>query len=121
MTSPARPPVGLGQAPSARQRAATLRALHVPGHPLVLPNAWDAASARMVTDAGFPVIATSNASTASVLGYADSEAAPCRGGPRRGLRIVRAVRVPVTVDLERGDPLRAAELVERLAGTGLLG
>lgn len=121
MTSPASPPVGLGQAPSARQRAATLRALHVPGHPLVLPNAWDAASARMVTDAGFPVIATSSASTASVLGYADSEAAPVEEVLAAAGRIVRAVRVPVTVDLERGYRLPAAELVERLAGTGAVG
>jgi 2-methylisocitrate lyase-like PEP mutase family enzyme len=108
-------------APSAPQHAAALRALHVPGHPLVLPNAWDAASASMVTEAGFPVIATSSAATASVLGYADGEAAPVAEVLAATARIVAAVSVPVTVDFERGYRLPPAELVERLAGTGAVG
>ena len=37
-----------------------LRSLHVPGSPLVLPNAWDVASAKAVVDAGFPVVATTS-------------------------------------------------------------
>jgi len=61
---------------ASSQKAATLRALHVAGDPLVLPNAWDAASARLVEAAGFPVVATSSAATAAVLGYDDGEAAP---------------------------------------------
>ena len=105
----------------ARPQAATLRALHVPGHPLVLPNAWDAASATMVVDAGFPVIATSSAATAAVLGYPDGEATPVEEVLAAVARIVRAVSVPVTVDFERGYRLPAAELVERLAGTGAVG
>ena len=121
MTSPASPPVDLDKAPSARQRAAALRALHVPGHPLVLPNAWDAASAAMVVDAGFPVIATSSAATASVLGYADAEATPVEEVLAAAARIVRAVSVPVTVDFERGYGLKPAELVERFAETGACG
>src|SRR6202035_6042528 len=111
MTPPASPPVDLGKAPSARQRAAALRALHVPGHPLVLPNAWDAASAAMVVDAGFPVIATSSAATSAVLGYADSEATPVEEVLAAVGRIVRAVSVPVTVDFERGDRPPAPEMV----------
>ncbi|HVX44675.1 MAG TPA: isocitrate lyase/phosphoenolpyruvate mutase family protein [Mycobacteriales bacterium] len=55
--------------------AAVLRGLHVPGDPLVLPNAWDAASARMVEEAGFPAVATSSNATAAILGYADGEVA----------------------------------------------
>jgi 2-methylisocitrate lyase-like PEP mutase family enzyme len=105
----------------ARPQAAALRALHVPGHPLVLPNAWDAASATMVVDAGFPVIATSSAATAAVLGYPDGEATPVEEVLAAVARIVRAVSVPVTVDFERGYRLPAAELVERLAGTGAVG
>ena len=105
----------------ARPQAAALRALHVPGHPLVLPNAWDAASATMVVDAGFPVIATSSAATAAVLGYPDGEATPVEEVLAAVARIVRAVSVPVTVDFERGYGLPAAELVERLAGTGAVG
>jgi hypothetical protein len=64
------------EASSSEQKAATLRALHVPGDPLVLPNAWDAASARIVEAAGFPVVATSSFATARILGYDDGEAAP---------------------------------------------
>jgi 2-methylisocitrate lyase-like PEP mutase family enzyme len=102
-------------------RAVALRALHVPGRPLVLPNAWDAASAKMVTDAGFPVVATSSAATASVLGYADGEAMPVEEVLAAAARIVRAVSVPVTVDFERGYGLPPAELVERFTSTGAVG
>ena len=121
MTIPTSSPVGLDKTSSARQRAATLRALHVPGHPLVVPNAWDAASAAMVIDAGFPVIATSSAATASVLGYGDGEATPVEEVLAAVARIVRSVSVPVTVDFERGYRLPPAELVERFAGTGAVG
>jgi 2-methylisocitrate lyase-like PEP mutase family enzyme len=107
-------------APSA-QKAAALRALHVPGDPLVLPNAWDAASARLVEAAGFPVVATSSAATAAVLGYEDGEWTPVEEVLAAAARIARAVRVPVTVDFERGYRLAPAELVERFAATGAVG
>jgi 2-methylisocitrate lyase-like PEP mutase family enzyme len=107
-------------APS-QERAATLRTLHVPGDPLVLPNAWDAASARMVEAAGFPVVATSSFATAVILGYDDGEAAPVEEVLAAAARIVRAVRLPVTVDFERGYGLAPAELVERFAATGAVG
>jgi 2-methylisocitrate lyase-like PEP mutase family enzyme len=106
---------------SPQRKAAILRALHVPGNPLVVPNAWDAASAAMVVRAGFPVIATSSAATASVLGYDDGEAAPAEEVLAAVARIVATVTVPVTVDFERGYRLPAAELVERFAGTGAVG
>ncbi len=121
MTSPYSSTASLGETSSAQQKAAALRALHVPGHPLVLPNAWDAASAALVINAGFPVIATSSAATASVVGYADAEATPVEEVLAAAARIVRAVSVPVTVDFERGYRLPAAELVERFAGTGAVG
>jgi 2-methylisocitrate lyase-like PEP mutase family enzyme len=121
MTSPHTSAAALNETSSARQKAATLRALHVPGHPLVLPNAWDAASAAMVIDAGFPVIATSSAAMAAVLGYADGEATPVEEVLAAVARIVRAVKVPVTVDFERGYRLPAAELVQRFSGTGAVG
>lgn len=101
--------------------AALLRSLHVPGDPLVLPNAWDAASARMVESAGFPAVATSSAATAAVLGYDDGETAPVAEVLKAAERIVRAVNVPVTVDFERGYGLRPGELVERFAATGAVG
>jgi 2-methylisocitrate lyase-like PEP mutase family enzyme len=101
--------------------AEKLRKLHIPGNPLVLPNAWDAASARMVEDAGFAAVATSSAATAATLGYDDGEAAPVAEVLAAATRIARAVSVPVTVDFERGYRLPPAELVERFAATGAVG
>jgi 2-methylisocitrate lyase-like PEP mutase family enzyme len=101
--------------------ATMLRGLHVPGDPLVLPNAWDAASAQMVEAAGFTVVATSSFATAVILGYDDGEAAPVEDVLAAAARIVRAVNVPVTVDFERGYRLAPAELVERFAATGAVG
>jgi 2-methylisocitrate lyase-like PEP mutase family enzyme len=102
-------------------KAKTLRELHMPGNPLVLPNAWDAASARLVEAAGFPVVATSSNAMAAVLGYDDGEAAPVEEVLAAVARIVRAVTVPVTVDFERGYKLAPPELVERFAATGAVG
>lgn len=101
--------------------AARLRALHRPGEPLILPNVWDAASARAVEAAGFPAVATSSAAVAEVLGYADGEAAPVDEILGAVARIASAVSVPVTADLERGYGMGAAELVERLAAAGAVG
>lgn len=102
-------------------RAATLRALHRPGDPLVLPNVWDAASARAVEAAGFPAVATSSAAIAASLGYADGEATPVDEMLDAVARIAHAVSVPVTADLERGYGIAPAQLVERLAATGVAG
>ena len=92
--------------------ATTLRDLHVPGNPLVVPNAWDAASARLVEEAGFAAVATSSNATAAVLGYDDGEHAPVDDVLAGAERIARSVSVPVTVDFERGYRLPPAELVE---------
>src|SRR3954454_18025260 len=102
-------------ASSTQDKAKALRALHVAGNPLVLPNAWDAASARMVETAGFPAVATSSVATAMILGYDDGEAAPVEEVLAAAARIVRAVSLPVTIDFERGYRLAPAELVERFA------
>ena len=53
--------------------APRLRELHVPGSPLVLPNAWDAWTARLVASAGFPAVASSSAAVARSLGSEDGE------------------------------------------------
>jgi 2-methylisocitrate lyase-like PEP mutase family enzyme len=98
-----------------------LRALHVPGTPLLLPNAWDAASARLVEAAGFPVVATSSAAVAESLGHADHEAAPPGEMFAAAARIARAVQVPVTVDAEAGYGLAPAELAGRLRDAGAVG
>jgi 2-methylisocitrate lyase-like PEP mutase family enzyme len=102
-------------------KAALLRELHVPGTPLVLPNAWDAASAWAVQEAGFPVVATTSAAVAPVLGYADGQGTPVAETLAAVARIARAVEVPVTADMERGYGLEPAEFAERLLATGAVG
>ena len=101
--------------------AASLRSLHVPGTPLVLPNVWDAGTAKAVAEAGFPVVATSSAAVAESLGYADHHGAPVDEMFAAAARIARSVDVPVTVDAESGYGLPAAEFAERLAATGAVG
>src|SRR5215212_1212307 len=95
-------------------RCDLLRSLHVPGRPLVLPNAWDVASARAVVDAGFPVVATTGGGVAATLGYEDHEGAPVDEMLAAAGRIARGVDVPVTVDAEAGYGMRPEELVAAL-------
>ncbi|MFV5993899.1 isocitrate lyase/PEP mutase family protein [Streptomyces sp. NPDC056231] len=100
-----------------------LRALHhgrTPGDPLVLPGPWDAASARVFADAGFPALATPSAGVAASLGYEDG-ATPAAEMFAAVARIVRAVPVPVSADIEAGYGLPPKELVERLLATGAVG
>ena len=102
-------------------KAEALRRLHAGPDMLVLPNAWDAASARVVEKAGFPAIATTSAGVALALGYADGQKAPIDEMVAAARRIVQSVSVPVTVDFEAGYGLAPSEIVERLAGTGAVG
>ena len=101
--------------------AAALRALHVPGDPLVLPNAWDAATAKVVEEAGFPAVATTSSGVAEALGYEDGEQTPVEEMLAAVARVARVVGVPVTADMEAGYGLPDAELAERLAATGAVG
>src|SRR2546429_5255812 len=87
---------------SPREQAEAFRQLHTGPRMLVLPNAWDVATARLVEEAGFPAIATTSAGIAWALGYADGERIS-RGEMLAAIRrIVAAVRVPVTADVEGG-------------------
>src|SRR4029077_15200826 len=79
-----------------------LRSLHKPGAPLLLPNAWDVATARAVVAAGFPVVATSSGGVAAALGYEDHEGAPADEMLAAAARITKGVEVPVSVDAEAG-------------------
>ena len=103
------------------EQAETLRALHVPGSPLVLPNAWDAASARLVEEAGFATVATSSGAVARSLGYEDGGGMPPDEAFAAVARIARATTLPVTADVEDGYGLEARELVERLLEAGAVG
>ncbi|MGW2398877.1 isocitrate lyase/PEP mutase family protein [Kitasatospora sp. NPDC001664] len=88
--------------PTLLDKARVFRSLHVPGRPLVLPNAWDVASALLVARAGARAIATTSAGVAWSLG------APDGGRLERGpalaaiARIASATDLPVTADIERG-------------------
>ena len=83
-------------------KARAFQALHVRGAPLVLFNAWDAGSARAVAEAGARAIATGSWSVAAANGFADGERMPLALAMDNLRRIVAAVALPVTVDLESG-------------------
>jgi 2-methylisocitrate lyase-like PEP mutase family enzyme len=102
-------------------RCDLLRSLHIPGTPLVLPNAWDVASARAVVAAGFPVVATTSRGVAASLGYEDHERGPGDEMLAAAGRIARAVEVPVTVDAEAGYGMEPADLVAALKKMGAAG
>lgn len=103
------------------ENAARLRDLHRPGDPLLLPNVWDAASAEIVQEAGFPALATASAAICAMLGYPDHEGAPADEMFAAAGRVIRAASVPVTVDAEAGYGLPPEELVERLLAIGAAG
>jgi 2-methylisocitrate lyase-like PEP mutase family enzyme len=86
-----------------------------------LPNVWDAASARIVENAGFPAVATGSAGVAFCLGYRDGEVVPLPEMLGQVRRIARVVSVPVTADLEAGyeDVERTAEGLIEAGGVGL--
>jgi 2-methylisocitrate lyase-like PEP mutase family enzyme len=102
-------------------RCDLFRSLHVPGTPLVLPNAWDVASARAVVAAGFPVVGTTSAGVAASLGYEDHERAPGDEMLAAAARIATGVDVPVTVDAEAGYGMEPNDLVARLREMGAAG
>ncbi|HEV7662203.1 MAG TPA: isocitrate lyase/phosphoenolpyruvate mutase family protein [Chloroflexota bacterium] len=104
-----------------QEAAAALRALHAGPEPLVLPNAWDAATARTVVEAGFPVVATTSVGVSEALGYHDGEQTPADEMFAAIRRISRAVQVPVTADIESGYGLTPEQLVERLLAAGAVG
>ncbi|WP_141578979.1 isocitrate lyase/phosphoenolpyruvate mutase family protein [Actinomadura sp. WMMA1423] len=103
------------------ENAARLRELHRPGDPLLLPNVWDAGSAKIVQEAGFPALATASAAVSAMLGYPDHEGAPVEEMFAAAGRVIRAATVPVTVDAEAGYGLQPGELVERLLAVGAAG
>jgi 2-methylisocitrate lyase-like PEP mutase family enzyme len=102
-------------------QAAALKGLHHNGSPLILPNAWDAASARLVAEHGFPAVATTSAGVAAALGYDDGENVPVAEMLAAVRRISRRVEVPVTADLESGYGLAPTDLVEALLEAGAVG
>lgn len=104
------------------EQTTKFRALH--NGFLVLPNAWDAASARVAQDLGAKAVATSSAAVAWSHGYADGEAMPREVVLTATRETLRVVSVPVTVDSEAGyssDPAQAAAHVATLIDLGVAG
>src|SRR3954468_21578877 len=109
------------QATDLRSRRDQLRSLQRPGAPLLLPNAWDVATAGAEGAAGFPVVATTSGGVAATLGYEDHEAAPADEMLAAAARIARGAGVPVTVDAEAGYGMEPADLVAALRSAGAAG
>jgi 2-methylisocitrate lyase-like PEP mutase family enzyme len=95
--------------------------LHHGSDVLVLPNAWDAASARVVAEAGFPAVATTSSGVSAALGWADGEHTPPDQMFGALARIARVVDVPVTADIEAGYGLSPEQVVQRMLGAGVVG
>ncbi|MEU5400721.1 isocitrate lyase/phosphoenolpyruvate mutase family protein [Streptomyces sp. NPDC005963] len=105
-------------------KARLFRSLHVPGDPLILPNAWDAASARVVVSAGAAAIATTSAGIAWSLGHGDGDRLSREQALGAISRITSAVDLPVTADVERGyatDPAGVGDTVRGVLAAGAVG
>jgi 2-methylisocitrate lyase-like PEP mutase family enzyme len=99
-------------------------ALHVPGDPVILYNAWDAGSARVIAEAGAKAIATGSASVAQAHGYEDDESLPLALALANAERVVASVDLPVTIDFEGAyadAPDGVAANMAKLAATGAIG
>lgn len=96
------------------RKAEQFRAMHAPGRILVLPNAWDAASARIFEDAGFEAVATTSAGVSYTAGYPDGELIPRADMITITRWIARSVDVPVTADIESGFAANTSGLRETI-------
>ena len=109
---------------TSKDHAATFRSLHAPGQFLILPNAWDAASARIIESCGARAIATSSAAVAWANGYPDGNALPPELAAKAIERIASVIRIPLSVDSEAGysnEPSEVAENVAAFAAAGAVG
>ncbi len=110
---------------SQEDKALAFRALHERPGCFVIPNPWDAGTARLLTSLGFEALATTSAGLAIALGRRDGSAAVSREEALANARdIVAATPLPVSADLEGGyadDPEGVAETIRRAAETGLVG
>ncbi len=101
----------------------TFLELHVPGNPLLMPNPWDAGTARVLASLGFQALATTSVGHAATLGRVDG-AVTREEALEHAAQIVTAVDVPVSADMERcfgDDPDAVHDFVAAAASTGLAG
>jgi len=102
----------------------TFRNLHKGPDVLLLPNAWDAGSARLIESLGAKAIATTSAGVAWSRGYSDGDVPPLEQLLAAVREIERVIRVPLTVDIEGGysdDPVAVAQVVAGLIDAGAVG
>jgi 2-methylisocitrate lyase-like PEP mutase family enzyme len=107
----------------AADRTATFRALHVPGRPLLMPNPWDAGTAKLLASLGFQALATTSSGFAGTLGRPDGSVTR-EEAIAHAAEVVAAVGVPVSADLEDGfgaDPRGVADTVMAAVAVGLAG
>jgi 2-methylisocitrate lyase-like PEP mutase family enzyme len=104
-------------------KARAFLALHRPGDPLLLPNPWDAGSARILADVGFKALATTSSGFAATVGRPDGGVSRDEALTHAGA-IVAATSLPVSADLEdcfAKDPAGVAETITMAIGAGLAG
>jgi 2-methylisocitrate lyase-like PEP mutase family enzyme len=112
------------QGQNQSQKAEVFKKLHVPGKPVVLYNVWDAGSAKVVADSGAKAIATSSWAVAKANGFNDGEQFPFELAMQNLQRIVSAVDLPVSVDLESGygeEPDKVTKNVSLAIAAGAIG
>lgn len=105
------------------EKAEGFRRLHR-GKILILPNAWDVASARLFEEAGFPAVATSSAGMMVSLGYPDGERIDRKEFVSAIARIARSLSVPLSADVVSGfgrTPREVVDMVKRIIEAGAIG
>jgi 2-methylisocitrate lyase-like PEP mutase family enzyme len=110
--------------PTQTQQATRLLELHHAATPVILINAWDAASAAMIAHCGLPAVASSSAALANAMGFPDGQHIPWPQMLDAVKRIVQAVNVPVTADIESGFAANPQELegtIAQIIGVGAVG
>ncbi|HJU71410.1 MAG TPA: isocitrate lyase/phosphoenolpyruvate mutase family protein [Paucimonas sp.] len=110
--------------PLQKEKAQTLRSLHLAGPMLVLPNVWNPIGALILAKKGYPAIATASAAISSSLGYHDGERITRSTFIDIVGRIARSVDVPVTADMEAGYGESLSELqdtAQQVIESGIVG
>ncbi len=116
--------LGMPDSDSLKAKAESFRQMHRASRILVLPNTWDVATSRIIEEVGFDAIATTSAGIAFSLGYPDGQRISRSEMLAVVARIARAVKVPVTADVEAayGDrPEDAAETAREVIAAGAIG
>src|SRR5947209_19075848 len=107
-----------------KEKATQFQRFHQGAPLLVLPNVWDAASARIIEQAGFRAIATTSSGVAAALGYSDGQLMSREMMIEAIARITRVVECPVTADIEAGCGNYSEEVLQTVKAvmtTGAVG